>query len=265
MAEFRNSFSYSFKYVGQVVDSPSFISFSIAGAAAGDCGSITVNSDTNEAYFQKTPMTQDANHPMSLLGKIDLLGVDIAAIMDVEMKPFINQPASPADIYYLVTATPGKTETLTYSRHTGQTPFYTLKLYINNAPHDNSGGITETTATDKITINVQTNAPGDSGQFTAKIRATLGAYFKESVTFKIFIITMTITPPAIPTQKYHIKDPMVSYTMPDFTIALNPNINLPGVTWTYSFKYEGQTHDAPSFLGYVQTGTALAANAFLKI
>ena len=51
MAEFRNSFSYSFKYVGQTVSSPSFISFSTAGAAAGDCGSITVNSNTNAAYF----------------------------------------------------------------------------------------------------------------------------------------------------------------------------------------------------------------------
>ena len=61
---------------------------------------------------------------------------------------------------------------------------------------------------------------------------------------------MTITPPTIPTLNYHISDPMIKYDMPDFTVVKQPDITLPGITWTYSFKYKGQVFAAPAFLGY---------------
>ena len=95
------------------------MSFSTAGAITGNCGSVSVKTNSNAHYLKTAPMTKDAIHPMSLQATIGLLGIKSESLFDIEMQPFIFEPSPPADIFYLVTARPGKSETLTFTKHVG--------------------------------------------------------------------------------------------------------------------------------------------------
>ena len=166
---------------------------------AGKSGTLKILSNSNAAYYKTGPMTQDAIHAMSLKASIPLLGISSEVTFNVEMQPFIHEPSIlPDDIYYIVT-TAKKSVSLTYSRHTGQLPYNDIKLFINTNLHDNSGGIVSTVTNDVIKIDIETNIVGESGIFTAKVKTSLGAYSKESIVFKIYIVSLVITPPTIPT------------------------------------------------------------------
>ena len=90
------------------------------------------------------------------------------------------------------------------------------------------------------------------------MRATLnGLFLNEEQQFRITFLAVTITPPTINDQTYHIKDTAVTFTANEFTMtALPSTADLPaGITWTYTLKYIDLTTNAPAFVSRTPTGT----------
>ena len=219
-----------------------FIFFDTTSPPSGYIGGVKIQTSDNNEYANGLDshgnMVAHGKHPLILTASYSI-GLKKDKAVNVEVKPFITEPASPATQYYVIGASPKIEFTLDYSTLIPTGHAVTLNLLQEDNSALPSGITRDISIPNKIKVSIEESTAGNNGEFDLKVVASLGLTTVENVKFKVYLMAVTITAPAAVNINYKVGATASDTGISAFTLTSTPNP--PGYwtdpQWQYEFYH----------------------------